>query len=222
MIANCFASRVVFVFTLLFICASNCCEAQMFGARSTGRPLSRQTAPGTPGSTGTIQGGERFIRGNRGAGDFVGNSALDRTRFVGLINAQNQIMLPDSAVTSATRADRGPQINTPIKTRAINTLYEPVLELGFAPEIESTERLSLQAQTRIDQAFSLRFGNQISALVEVRTAILRGEVGAAEDSRLAEVMASMEPGISVVQNELTIRPLAETSEGESSPMNRSR
>ena len=183
----------------------------MFGARSTGQPLSRQTARGTPGDTGTIQGGERFIRSNRGAADFVGNSALDRARFVGAINAQNQMLLRDSVLSSTPRADRGPQINTPIKTRAVNTLYEPVLELGFAPVTENTGRLSAQAQTRIDQAFSLHFGNQISVSVEDRTAILRGEVGAAEDSRLAETMASMEPGISAIQNELTIRLSSEKS-----------
>ncbi len=181
------------------------CEAQLFGARSVGRPLSGSSKGEMSSDAGTLQGGERFLRGNRSAGDFVGVDARDRARFIGQIIAQNQLAISDALASRTPRLDRTAQINSPLKSRAANSLGEPVLQLGFEIAPESTARLAEQAQIRIGRALDARFGNQIAVSVAGRTAILRGEVDDAEDARLAQMMVSLEPGISKVQNELTRR-----------------
>lgn len=178
------------------------CHAQMFGNRNLGSPLSRRSAAEVANSAGIIQGGERFIRGNRTVDDFVGIDALDRARFVGQVNAQNQLAIGEPAISELGNS-QSRQINAPLRTRPANALHEPVLLLGFELGPESTARLVEQARTQIGHALTSRFGNQIEVSVEGRTAILRGAVGDANDARLAELMTSLEPGISAVQNELT-------------------
>ncbi len=196
---------VLIVAVLMQTWSSHSCEAQMFGARTVGRPLGQPSAGSMSSDAGTLQGAERFLRGNRSADDFVGVDARDRARFVGLINARNQMAIGDTAVSNAPRADQAAQVNSPIKSRAANSMREPLLQIGFEIAPESTERLAEKAQTRIGQAITARFGNQIEVSVAIRTAILRGEVDDAADVRLAELMVSLEPGISKVQNELTPR-----------------
>ncbi|MFM8328531.1 MAG: hypothetical protein ACKN9U_27045, partial [Pirellulaceae bacterium] len=81
-------------------------EGQMFGQRSMGQPMSRQSRPGSgqlpslgqgmmpgmggamPGQVGgapqgIVQGQERFLRGNRNPSAFVGSDRRDQQGFVG-------------------------------------------------------------------------------------------------------------------------------------------
>ena len=68
-------------------------DAQMFGSRPLGRPLSRRPSPGGAGGmsqlddVGTLQGNERFIRANRTAADFVGPDLRELERFIGALQA---------------------------------------------------------------------------------------------------------------------------------------
>lgn len=183
-------------------------QAQLFGSRPIGNPLIRQNAAGGGefgGNVGMVQGNERFIRGNRGAADFVGAGNRESQGFVGQVNAAN--LNPAQVPTTLgiqQRANRAPQINRPARRHRPNTLHDPPLELGFQPEPEALQRLAASAAERIAQSLDERFGSRIEVSVVERIAILRGEVDNADASRLAELIAGFEPGVSSVQNELRV------------------
>lgn len=194
-------SGVVFVQTWLALPV----VGQMFGNRRTGEPLSSHVGGG-PMSGGTLQGNERFLRGNRNPSDFIGMGSADAGGFVGQVNAANpanaNIVLLQP---SPPRPNRSPQVNRPIRTRRPNTLHEPVLIPGFESDPESTAQRAGQATTRLQSLFSDRFENRIEVSVEGRTATLRGVASGEEDSRLAEWIVRMEPGISEVRNLIEVR-----------------
>lgn len=196
----------------LAFCSSPEAQGQLFGARQMGNPLIRQSAAGGgefAGNVGMVQGNERFIRGNRGAADFVGTDNRETQGFVGQVNAAN--LNPAQIPTTLgiqRRANQAPQINRPARRHRPNTLHDPPLELGFQPEPEALQRLAASAAERISQSLGERFGSPIEVLVVERTAILRGEVDTADASRLAALMAGFEPGVSTVQNELRVNSAA--------------
>ena len=199
---------------VVFFCVLEA-QAQLFGSRQMGNPLIRQSAPGGgefAGNIGMVQGNERFIRGNRRASDFVGADNREAQGFVGQVNAANlnPSQIPTTLGTPQ-RANRAPQINRPAQRHRPNTLHYPTLELGFQPEPEALQRLAASAAEQIAQSLDERFGSRIEVLVEERTAILRGEVDSADASRLAELMAGFEPGVSSVRNELRVNSAANQS-----------
>jgi hypothetical protein len=204
----------LFALGVVFFCVLEA-QAQLFGSRQMGNPLIRQSAPGGgefAGNIGMVQGNERFIRGNRRASDFVGADNREAQGFVGQVNAANlnPAQIPTTLGTPQ-RANRAPQINRPAQRHRPNTLHYPTLELGFQPEPEALQRLAASAAEQIAQSLDERFGSRIEVLVEERTAILRGEVDSADASRLAELMAGFEPGVSSVRNELRVNSAANPS-----------
>lgn len=184
-------------------------SGQLFGTRQMGNTLNRQPAAGGgdfAGNVGMVQGNERFIRGNRAANDFVGGAGRDAGGFVGQVNAANIDASRVPTTLGTTRqTNRAPQINRPVQRHLPNTLHFPPLELGFVPEPAQVQRLASTAEQNLGQSLVGRFGNQIEVSVEGRTAILQGEVDSAASSRLAELMAGFEPGISEVRNQLQVR-----------------
>ena len=204
----------LFALGVVFFCVLEA-QAQLFGSRQMGNPLIRKSAPGGgefAGNLGMVQGNERFIRGNRRASDFVGADNREAQGFVGQVNAANlnPAQIPTTLGTPQ-RANRAPQINRPAQRHRPNTLHYPTLELGFQPEPEALQRLAASAAEQIAQSLDERFGSRIEVLVEERTAILRGEVDSADASRLAELMAGFEPGVSSVRNELRVNSAANPS-----------
>ena len=184
-------------------------SGQLFGNRQMGGSLMRQPAAGGgefAGNVGMVQGNERYIRGNRAANDFVGGAGRDAGGFVGQVNAAmvDASRVPTTLGTPR-QANRAPQINRPVQRHRPNTLHFPPLELGFQPEPEQVQQLAVTAEQNLGQSLVERFGNRIEVLVEGRTAILQGEVDDAKSSRLAELMAGFEPGISEVRNQLQVR-----------------
>lgn len=183
---------------------------QLFGNRQMGNPLARQRAAGGgefAGNVGMVQGNERFIRGNRAASDFVGGGGRDAGGFVGQVNAANiDASRVPTTLGTPRQTNRAPQINRPVQRHRPNTLHFPPLELGFQPEPEQVQLLASTAEENLGQSLVERFGSQIEVSVEGRTAILQGEVDSAASSRLAELMAGFEPGISEVRNQLQVRP----------------
>lgn len=180
-------------------------QGQMFGNRRTGQPLSSQVGAGTL-SAGTLQGNERFLRGNRSQSDFVGMGSADVGGFVGQVNAANPasgnivLFQPPPA-----RRNLSPQINRPVRARRPNTLHEPVLIADFLPDPERTAEREERAIGRLQSLFFDRFENRIGVSVEGRTATLLGVANDEDDSRLAEWIVRMEPGISEIRNQIQVQ-----------------
>ncbi|MBC8350537.1 MAG: BON domain-containing protein [Planctomycetes bacterium] len=179
-------------------------EAQLFGSRSLGQPLQRRAGPGSSSQAGQLQGGERFLRGNRGRAEFVGSDQREQQGFVGSEQARTTGAVGSSVAGLRQRTDRSSQINRPLALSKANEMYPPQLQLGFSlPERELTE---LGTHLAEELQGSSRFSAQCRFEVSVagRTAILRGEVTSVRERDLAELVARIEPGISSVRNELLV------------------
>jgi len=133
-------------------------EGQMFGQRSMGQPMSRQSRPGSgqlpslgqgmlpgmggamPGQgggapQGIVQGQERFLRGNRNPSAFVGSDRRDQQGFVG----SEQSIGSGGRVATATeglRVESSRARNRPLSAKSTRGMYPPRLVLDesfYAP-----------------------------------------------------------------------------------------
>jgi len=203
---------------LLLLFGSLESRAQMFGSRTLGSPLSRRPSPGAVDSesVGSIQGNERFLRGNRNSTDFVGTDRTEVRDFVGLEqsavtgrvrSAVEGLRIERAANANRQRAATGP---TPLG------IYEPKLRIAFDYAPPAPETLAETIREDLQAAQGLEKLGSISVSVEGRTATLRGEVASERARKLAESFVLFEPGIERVRNELTL-PRRETPPGQPIP-----
>jgi len=88
--------------------------------------------------------------------------------------------------------------------------YPPVLRLGFTMPAQDSLALSERLVGRLESlrqrsvGIGLGAGSQLKVNVANRTAILRGKVATEHDRALAAQILMLEPGVSHVQNELTL------------------
>lgn len=196
---------------------------QMFGQRNLGaETIGRRTRPGAasndasgmlgnpnldPGatmSTGLMNPGARFIRGNRGAQDFVGRDLMEAMTFIG-----NGGAITAAALRSAVNELRPPvepDINreTTARSSRSNAMYPARLHVDFAVTWPETTTLSQSVRRQMERSLSLPSGRSLEVSVTGRQATLRGEVASAHERNLAAALASLEPGIDSVQNDLVV------------------
>ncbi len=213
------------VFTVTLTSAGNL-HAQLFGQREMGSsrsPAARSQPPRSQGASrlqgadtstedvGSISGRERFFRGVREAGDFVGADSGDRGSFVGVQDIDSATLI-ESAMPDVP-IDLGPETNVnqvqpPPPSMA---MYSPRLQIGFQFARPNTRVVSSDLTHRLDLAFRGRaalqggLGNRIEVSVEGETATVFGEVLCERDRTLAGMWLLFEPGISNVQNRLKVR-----------------
>lgn len=188
---------------LILAMAPSDAEAQLFGNRSLGASsLSRRTRPGTTGA-GEVTGNERFIRGNRSRRAFVGSDTQDVDSFVGSEQATVSGTMQSTTAGLRPPPDESTSINRPLPPRGANDLYYPRLVIDF--RTPSPPRMAPDAiSQRLQRSDSLNHVGQIEVSVADRTATLRGAVASESDRRLAALLASFEPGIDHVHNELVV------------------
>ena len=203
---------------LFAVCASpRDAQAQLFGERNFGKPLSVRPKPGT--TVGAVGGTERFVRGNRRPSDFIGIDSTDPRAFVGSqrgtatgqVRAATEDLRPQRDVNPA-------QLNPALPPRRRGQMYLPRLELGFRVIPRPEERLETTLARRL-HTLEERFPS-VEVDVTDGVATLRGTAGSSEDRRLAEVMVQLEPGIQAVRNELAVSSAAPKSASSSeTPVN---
>ena len=202
---------------------NNIVQAQLFGTRNLRQPLQRQAGANRFSQAGTLQGSERFLRGNRGRAEFVGSDQRESQGFVGREQASRAATVASSTAGIRARADRSSQINRPLLPPERGSMYHPRLRLTFGPEetlevapVESeiggqaadiprsSVRRDVAARLTTELRESSRFSerSRIEVWVAGRTATLRGEVVSVRERDLAELVVLVEPGISRVLNEL--------------------
>lgn len=192
-------------------------SAQLFGPRQLGGTLSRRTPPGM-NTVGTLTGGERFIRGNRRPGDFVGTDTRDLGVFIGARQSQGGRQI--RSAISGVREAPGPNVNQRLNAspKMPMGIYQPRVRIAFdyvprsPTELES--ELSRRLTTRVAGPDASR---SIAVTLVDRTAILRGVVASRRDAALAAAMARMEPGVSEVRNDLTVAPTASPTASPTAP-----
>ncbi len=90
-----------------------------------------------------------------------------------------------------------------------------VLRIGFPIDARNDATLSQEVSDRFARMPLPKNLGNVQISMEGRTAVLRGQVAAEEDGKLAERLLSLEPGIDAVKNELTIA--GQSSSSRSAP-----
>lgn len=194
--------RVLF---LAVIAAPSTAEAQLFGARQIGQPLSRGGNVGVFSNAGQLQGSARYLRGNRGKDNFIGSDQTDQPKFVGTIQAKTTGNVASATTGLKEPPDQSKQLNQPLPKPADKALYAPVLRLDWPQPVRSVTDLDEKFQQALSSSPRFSPESRLEVSVEGRTAILHGEVIFAAERELAENVLRLEPGISKVRNELQVR-----------------
>jgi osmotically-inducible protein OsmY len=82
-----------------------------------------------------------------------------------------------------------------------------VLSLGFEVPPRSQPALASSVATRLAESRGVDPLSPVTVTMQDRTAILRGVVPTDHARTIAERLAMLEPGVSSVQNELTVAPV---------------
>jgi hypothetical protein len=179
-------------------------EAQMFGSRSFGGGMSGSAQGSDVGGVGTLNFNERFIRGNRRSGTFVGGDSRDRRGFVGSL--QGGQMGRARPTISRPRPSSAPDANrtTSPAGRSRSGQYEPRLSVAFDVARPTEEAIARDLTRLLGSSPEFPSTSRIEVSVAGRVATLRGEVASERDRTLAERLVLFEPGIDSVQNELKV------------------
>jgi hypothetical protein len=193
-----------------------------FGARNLGSTLApgnRTFAGGAGGAgvgaqggfdnsnVGLIGGNERFLRGNRQAGQFVGADTAD-ARFIGATGGTGTGLGSLNLGGNFGPGGLGPQQQRPDQqgqtpTRAQTTIPTRY-RVDFTYSAPAATAVATTLQTRLSNIRGLAALGPLDVQMEGRTAILRGEVATDRDRDLAARLALLEAGVSAVRNELTV------------------
>jgi hypothetical protein len=185
-----------------------------FASGSSG--MSRAGGVGTGGgiegqmSIGDIGGNERFVRGNRQPGQFVGSDAADVQSFIGAMSQNGGRGMQGQNPFSMGRGQQRQDFNqgddfgggsgrsgrrVPLRT-SLNVDFE------YRPVVPTT--VATQLQTQLSRSRGISSLGPITVEMDGRTAVLRGEVATERDRALAARLALLEAGVSQVRNELQV------------------
>lgn len=169
---------------------------------------------------GVLQGNERFLRGNRKAGEFVGKDKGD-SGFVGAQSEAEGIVAPavdDAAAAKKADPNRVNAVNVPAAAagRAARR-YEPRLAVGFQQLAKPMETVNVELGRQLKSIPGLHPANQYEVSVAGRVATLRGTVASERDRTLAESLLLFEPGIGSVRNELQVKTPSANPPGANPP-----
>ena len=179
-------------------------RAQLFGNRPVRSTPLRRARPGMD-DVGTVTGNERFVRGNRRGTDFVGTDSRDRRDFVGMQQGDTSGQIR-SAITGL-RPRSGPDANRTQRqpARRRTEMYDPRLKVNFAFSQRPSQQIASDLIRRLESSLAIDQTGWIEVSLEGEKATLRGEVASERDRALARLLVLFEPGISVVQNDLTVK-----------------
>lgn len=207
----------------------------LFGQRAVGSTIAAGSrtmtgsAMGGPMGTnaslsnvGQVSSSDRFVRGSRQAGQFVGTGGEDVRQFVGAAQAGNVMTgvgqttglggMGRSAVTGLTQRQTARQVQPGARTvgrgaaasGARQLLHVP-LKVDFDYPKPDPALVATKLTAELDTIKALRRLGPIEVVLNDRTAILRGTVASSRDRELAERLVRLEPGIWEVKNDLVVQ-----------------
>ncbi len=197
------------------------------GTLGTGSSLGRS---GLGTGTGSLQltGTERFMRGARQPGQFVGADTQDVSGILSTLGSGARTMSTQNFNARAISGQGRSRVNQPGNqpggggpgrtgrgSRSAPPLAVAV-ELGFEPPQAAPPAVLSQTLTaKIGQSKRIQTIQPIQVLLaEDGTAVLRGVVASQHDRELAAQWLLLEPGVRSVQNELEV---GRASTGQSAP-----
>lgn len=175
----------------LFLCES--VSAQLFGARTLGRPLSTRANSAELGSSFRI----------RRTGGFVGSDRRDARRFIGRSPAANNQRPRSATAGIRTNNNTGGAVNQPVQRPGRNSMYLPRLTLSREDAVQRSDATGA-LEPELNRRMKANFGPSLQVTLEGRIATLSGTVPSTKTRRIAELIVGFEPGVSSVQNDLQV------------------
>ncbi|MEE3371184.1 MAG: BON domain-containing protein [Planctomycetota bacterium] len=186
-------SRCVVWVCLLMALAARA-DGQLFGERRLGQTLQRRAGRAASPATGNA----RFLRGSRSRSEFVGNRGRNDSATAPARNNRQAGRPPQPRVTR--------NLNPTLPKQPRKAPYYPKLSVAFAVSSPTEAAQGAELASRLTRLFPAVSESRFEVLVAGRRARLRGAVASAHQRELAEIVARFSPGISEIQNELTIQP----------------
>lgn len=168
------------------------------------------------GSAGTVDSSDRFVRGSRQAGAFVGADASETREFVGSVAAgsssgssyRNIRRGGGGSSGSSANVNRGGTSSR--RGRQTNDV-RVTINVGFAlppgkVAVEAQELAAARLVGRMERSTWIQKRSPLEVRLDQGIATLRGVVATEHDRVLAEQLARLEPGIELVKNELMVQP----------------
>ena len=188
----------------------------MFGSRTLGGTSAGggRTSFGTPGSqveqamsgAGELTGSERFVRGGRQPGQFVGSDTGDMSQTIfgnaaggGNAGGPDLSGLANLANRNANRGRTGGG-----QSGQNRVSYSTGLKVGFEYRLPTAPALSSRIEERLAKMSLGEDYGPLEVTLEGRTATIRGVVATRRERDLVGHLVRMEPGISTVENEVTL------------------
>lgn len=166
--------------------------------------------------TGEAQEGARYTRNARAqSNEFVGAGAED-ARAVGVVQASSNNVRGGTQQFSSLFSGRNGNVLGQLmsgqfnqggnqRTRSAATQLRIPIRMDFNPTPIATTRFTAQFQQRLGRLPGLAIVEPIQVLVEGESVVLRGVVASEGDRQLAADLAKLEPGVSMVRNEITVQ-----------------
>lgn len=163
-----------------------------------------QSAGVSQGATLGSQGRSgRFVRGNKGRGDFIGTNRAELSGFVGSGQALGVGRVPPATDSLRVEGAKGSRVNRSLPPQPTRGPYYPRIDLDLddsEPDGEFVGEIPLDAELK-DRIARVSGGQAKVALIGT-TAYLRGTVDSRRTTELLVQLLNFEPGIDRVKNEL--------------------
>jgi len=182
------------------------------GSRTFGGTGAGGLSTASQGNVGQIDTSDRFVRGSRRPGQFVGTSSEEAQTFLGAIqagaNALGQSGLGPLS-TGSRNANRGAGGRTARTRNEIRTSLRVAFEY---PRMAAVPQQGRKVLDRLVASQRIRALSPVQVVVHDGTAILQGVVATEHDRGVAERLILLEAGIWDVQNELVVAQAPADSE----------
>lgn len=158
------------------------------------------------GNGGSTSGSERYMRGNRQSSNFVGADLNEVSQFFSNLTG-GRGGTGGANVSGPQSNNRGNDFNQQNQMQSNIVPHRLVVSFPYGFSANPRNPAVTAAASRMITLRALgRLPTQgpLSVELQDRTAILRGVVATDHDRALAEQLTLLEPGISQVQNELTV------------------
>ncbi len=182
--------------------------AEAFGQRQAGRglgvPLQVQPSPSQAATGSKVMGSARFLRENRSRRDFVGNSRGELTGFVGNRQALGVGKVPPAIGALTQSAQTAGNRNTTVPPLPKKAMYYSRLVLDEVPLTPYGEERAAAAFDRLRERIGDLSQGAVTLTKDGRRAILQGTVPSRADADRLAALATFEPGIDDVDNQLLV------------------
>lgn len=156
------------------------------------------------GNGAQTSGSERFMRGNRQSGNFVGSDVSEVTQLFSNLTAGRAGSDGAGNFGPQQRGGQGDFNNQQNQSNSTIIPHRLVVNFRYQPPRISLPAANSQGGITIRGLSRVQSRGPVAVELQDRTAILRGVVGTSHDRELAEQLALLEPGVSRVRNELTV------------------